>query len=335
MNSLLVYTLLLGGALGCTSIVVTPGASSDGSTIISYSADTPLLYGAVSYRPHETHPQGTFVDITDWVVTTKHIGQIPQVEKTYQVVGNVNEFGVAIGETTFGGLSELQKQDKGIMEYGSLIYITLQRAKSAREAIDVMTSLVAKYGYYSTGESFSIADSKEAWVLEMIGKGNFELGAVWVARKVPDGYVTAHANQARIRQFPLNDPQNCIYSADVISFAKKHGFYPQNASDEKFSFSDVYAPVTFYKARNSDARVWSFFRRVVGNTAMDPYTDYALGHNLTNRMPWALKPANKLSYRDVISCMRDFYEGTPLDFTQDVGAGPFNAPHRNPPLTFE
>lgn len=334
-RSVLLQTLFIATSFGCTSIIVTPGASKEGSTIISYSADSPLLYGGVNYKPHKTHSAQEKVNITDWINTDIFIGQIPQINETYQVVGNVNEYGVAIGETTFGGLSELQHQDNGIMEYGSLISIALQRSKTARGAIEVITNLVSQYGYYSTGESFTIADPKEVWILEMIGKGNYEKGTVWVAMRVPDGHVTAHANQARIRHFPRNDPSNCIYSGDVISFAKKHGFYPNTSSDDDFSFSDVYSPMTFFKARNDEARVWSFFRRVVGKDEMDRYTDYALGHNLTNRMPWSFKPASNLSYRDVINCMRDYYEDTPLDFTQDVGAGPYNAPYRNYPMSFK
>lgn len=332
---LLIQAFFVATSFGGTNIIVTPGASTAGSTIISYSADSPLLYGGLSYKPRKTYSTTENVTITDWIETNKIIGYIKQANETYQVVGNVNEYGVAIGGSTFEGLPDLQHQDKGIIEYGSLMQIALQRSKSAREAITVMTNLVKEYGYYSRGESFTIADSKEAWVLEMIGKGNYELGAVWVAMRVQDGYVTAHANQARIQQFPRNDPLNCMYSSDVVSFAKKHGFYPSDASEEDFSFSDVYSPMNFTKARSCEARVWSFFRKVVGESAMEQYTDYALGHNLSNRMPWSFKPSSKLSYRDVINCMRDFYEETPLSFTEDVGAGPFNAPYRNSPLEYE
>lgn len=327
--------LFVATSLSCTSIVVTPGASKAGSAIISYSADSPLLYGGVTLRPHRSHYTRDTVTITDWIETDKVIGKIPQVNETYKVVGNVNEYGVAIAATVFGGLKILHQQSGGIMEYGSLAYVALDRSKSTQSAITTMTNLIAKYGYYSPGVSYTIADSKEVWILEVIGKGDFELGAVWVAMKVPDGHVTAHANQARIRKFPRNDPSTCKFSSDVISFAKKHGFYPDDASDDDFSFSDVYSPMSFEKARNAEARVWAFFRKVAGESAMDKYKDYVLGVNLTNRMPWSVKVSEKIDYRMVINCTRDFYQGTILDFTQDVGAGPFNAPYRNYPLNFE
>ena len=326
--------VIAGVAVACTNFIVTPGASTSNSSIISYAADSAALFGALYHRAHATHESGTMLDIHDWD-TGKYLGQIEEAAETYNTVGNTNEYGLAIGETTYGGLAALETQSKGIMDYGSLIYVTLQRAKTAREAITVMTDLVAKYGYASSGESFTIADNREVWVLEMIGKGEYELGAVWVARRVPDGHVTAHANQARITTFPRNDPANCVYSADVVSFAKAHGFYPKDASDEAFSFSDVYAPLTFDGARLCEMRVWSFFRRVVGAKELDPYADYARGWNLTHRMPWSYAPSEKLTPERVMELMKDHLEGTPFDFRDDVGAGPFGLPYRWRPMGFK
>lgn len=265
------------------------------------------------------------------------MGEIPESPITYNVIGNVNEWGLVITESTFGGLSELScTKRNGVVDYGSLIWLTLQRSKTAREAIATMNQLVNTYGYGSTGESFSIADQDELWYLELIGKGSHELGAVWVARKVPDGYVTGHANQARITTFPLDDPDNTLYSADVISFARKVGLY--DGSDELFSFSDVYDPVTFSGARMCEARVWSFFTAVLGEEWSLQYLDYVTGNNLSNRMPLWVKPAEKLSVADVMQAMRSHYEGTALDMTgkgfKDVGAGAFHAPVRSTPNTW-
>ncbi|HRS54373.1 MAG TPA: C69 family dipeptidase, partial [Bacteroidales bacterium] len=268
----------------CTNFLITKGATTDGSTMITYSADSHVLYGELYYRPAKTYPEGTMLDIYEWD-TGKYLGKIKQARKTYSVVGNMNEFQVAIGETTFGGRNELINPE-GILDYGSLIYVTLQRAKTAREAIKIMGELVAEYGYNSSGESFSISDPQEVWIMEMIGKGPGNKGAVWVAVKIPDGYVSAHANQARIRQFPLNDPQNCIYSIDVINFARSKGYF--KGKDEEFSFSDTYAPVDFSGARFCEARVWAMFNRVT--SGMDKYLDYAKGYNLSNRMPLYVKP---------------------------------------------
>jgi len=335
MKALLVVVVvavgLAAGAFACTNLVVSPGASVDGSSMITYAADSHVLFGALYYRPHKTYPAGTMVDVYDWD-TGHYIGKIPQATETYNVVGNVNEYGLAIGETTYGGIAQLQKQSKGLIDYGSLIYFTLQRAKTAKEAITVMTDLVSRYGYYSEGESFSIADPNEAWVMDFIGKGEYELGAVWVAMKVPDGHVSAHANQARIRTFPRNDPANCRYSPDVVSFARAHGLY--TGSDEAFSFSDVYAPVNFESVRGCEMRVWSFFRSVAGAAVMDPYTDYVRGTNMTHRMPFSVKPTRKLAATDLMALMKDHLEGTVFDFSQDVGAGAFNAPYRWRPMNF-
>jgi dipeptidase len=243
----------------------------------------------------------------------------------------MNEYQVAIGETTYGGLEDLCHQAGAIMDYGSLIWTTLQRSKNATEAIHTMASLMDTYGYYSEGESFSIADPNEVWVMEVIGKGDGNKGAVWVAHRIPDGYISGHANQARIRQFPLNDPANCLYSADVISFARSKGLY--NGTDADFSFSDTYNPISFMGARGCDGRVWSFFRKHADN--MDIYIDYVTGKNMTHRMPLYVKANKLISLNDTMNAMRDHYEGNALDFSTDVGAGVDQLPYRWRPLDWE
>lgn len=312
----------------CTNLLVGKNASTDGSTLISYAADSYGLYGELYHWPAQQYSPGDMLKVYEWD-SGKYLGEIPQVMQTYNVIGNMNEHQLAIAETTFGGRSELV-DSTGIMDYGSLIYITLQRAKNAREAIEVMTNLVKKHGYYSGGESFSIADPNEVWVVEMIGKGVENKGAVWVAVRIPDDCVTAHANQARIQQFPLNDPENCIYSPDVISFAREKGYY--TGSDEDFSFAQTYNPLDFGGLRYCEARVWSFFNKV--NKDMGQYVTYALGQT-TDPMPLYIKPDRKLSAQDIQEMMRDHYEGTELDWRFDVGAGPFNSPYRWSPLSFE
>lgn len=284
--------------------------------MISYSADSHVLFGELYHWPAKDYPVGALLDIYEWD-TGKYLGKISQVKHTYSVVGNMNEHQLSIGETTFGGREELQ-DTTAIMDYGSLMYIALQRAKTAREAIKVIDDLMQTYGYYSSGESFSIADPNEVWIMELIGKGPDNKGAVWVALRVPDGYVCGHANQSRITTFPLNDPENCMYSKDVIEFARSKGYY--NGPDEKFSFTDAYAPVTFDGARFCDARVWSGFRKI--SDGMDQYSDYAKGYNLNNRLPLWVKANKKLDVQDVFNMMRDYYQGTDLDMTKDVGAGP-------------
>lgn len=322
--------------LACTNFLVTKGASIDGSTMITYAADSHVLYGELYYTPAADHSEGAQLDIYEWD-TGEYLGKIDQVPHTYSVVGNMNEHQLAIGETTFGGRSELSGQTGAIMDYGSLIYVTLQRARTAREAIEVMTGLVDKYGYYSSGESFSIADPEEVWILELIGKGEGFKGAVWVAQRIPDGYISGHANQARITTFPLNDPENCMYSKDVISFAHEKGWF--NGLNKDFSFSDVYAPVDFGGARFCEARVWAGFNKV--HSGMEQYLDYAMGeieHGengfASNRMPLWIKPEKKLSVQDVQDLMRDHFEGTPMDMTVDLGAGPHGLPYRWRPLTW-
>lgn len=349
--------------MACTNYIITKGASTDGSTMISYAADAHVLYGELYHWPAATWPEGTMMDVYEWD-TGKFLGKIEQARETYNVVGNINEFQVAIGETTFGGLKELGSQDGAIIDYGSLIYITLQRAKSAREAIQMFHFLTSTYGYYSSGESFSIADPDEVWFMELIGKGQGEKGAVWVARLVPDGYVSGHANQARITTFPLADGKTSvtskefdkflkdkkietIYSEDVISFARQKGYF--NGKDANFSFSDTYAPVDFGGARFCEIRVWSMFNDVVDG--MDQYWEYVKGNiehgdklangddNIdkyaTNRMPLWVKPNEKVSVLDMFEFMRDHLEGTELDMSKDIGAGPFGVPYRWRPLTWE
>lgn len=325
-----VLTLLFAAeALACTNILVTKEASANGSTFVSYAADSHKLYGELYFTPAAKHPPGSFRNIIEWD-TGKFLGRIPQVAETYQVVGNMNEFQIVIGETTFGGREELAGP-AGMLDYGSLMYIALERAKTAREAIEVMTHLVDEYGYASTGESFSIADPKEVWILEMIGKGKGEKGAVWVAMRLPEGTVSAHANQARIRSFPLNDPASCLYSPDVIEFARKKGWF--SGKDEEFSFADTYAPYDFGAARFCEARVWSVFRRVAPSLKLG--SEYIDGYHLDLRLPFAIKPDTKLTVQDMFALMRDHFEDTPLDMTKDVGAGPFACPYRWRPMVWE
>ena len=352
-------------AQACTNFLITPGASVDGSSMISYAADSHVLYGELYHYPAADYPEGAMREIVEWD-TGRYVGRIPEVSHTYNVVGNMNEWQLAIAETTYGGLEGLENPE-GLIDYGSLIYITLQRSKTAREAIKTMAELVANYGYISSGESFSIADPNEVWIMELIGKGQ-EKGAVWVALRIPDGYVSGHANQARITTFPLVNKQNknsitsknidkllknpnidCVYAEDVISFAKKNNLYA--GPDGQFSFSDVYAPVDFSGARACEIRVWAMFNQVVDG--MDQYWDYATGRNInrakpyvkgeaqtpenfpTNRMPLWVKPNEKVSVLDMMAFMRDHLEGTELDMTQDVGAGPFHCPYRSRPMGWE
>lgn len=360
MNKLYLILLFLAAgasttASACTNFLLTKSTTKDGSTMVTYSADSHVLYGELYHWPAGTWPAGTMLDVYDWD-SGKFMGKIPQAAQTFNVVGNMNEHQLAIAETTFGGRSELHHQEGAIIDYGSLIYITLQRAKTAREAIAVMTDLVAKYGYASEGESFSISDPNEVWIMEMIGKGEGEKGAVWVARMVPDGYVCAHANQARITTFPLegrtsissdnmkklyNPDVTTVYSKDVISFAKQKGFYPQDGKNADFSFSDSYAPVDFSGARACEIRVWAFFNAI--NSDMAQYWEYAKGTGIkrdakgyaTNRMPLWVKPNRKVDVLEVMDFMRDHLEGTELDMSKDPGAGPYECPYRWRPMTFE
>ena len=331
-------------SFSCTNYLVTKSASVTGSTMITYAADSHALYGELYFWPAQDHPEGSMLDVYEWD-TGKFLGQIPQISHTYSVVGNMNENSVAIGETTYGGRSELV-DTTGIMDYGSLIYITLQRVKTAREAIKTIAELMDNYGYYSSGESFSISDPNEVWIMELIGKGPGNTGAVWVARMIPDGYISGHANQARIQTFPLannkssitskdldqifNPEITTVYSHDVIDVAKENGWFEGKEKD--FSFSDTYAPVDFGGARFCEMRVWSLFKDYSDD--MDQYFEYASGHDMGNRMPLWIKPNRKLSNLDLMDAMRDHLEGTTLDMSKDVGAGPFGLPYRFRPLTW-
>ncbi len=335
--SLCLLALLLPSTVdACTNILVTKGASKDGSNMVSYSADSHTRFGFLQFTPAANHKNGDLRDIIEWG-PRKFLGKIPQVEKTYTTVGNMNEHQLIIGESTFGGRSELRDPNGGI-DYGSMMYIALERTKTAREAIKLMAELANEYGYYSSGESISIADKNEVWIMELIGKGvkmengvNVNKGIVWVAVRVPDGYVAAHANQARIRQFPLNDPENCLYSEDVISFAREMGYF--SGKDKDFSFCEAYAPADFSAFRGCEARVWSAFNRITDG--MDKYVDYAMGENPENFMPLWIKPTQKVGVEDVAAIMRDQYEGTPMDMRNDIGAGGEESPYRWRPMSFE
>jgi dipeptidase len=344
--SLVLLAISAGLGYSCTNFLVTKGASTDGSTIISYAADSHTLYGELYQFPAGTYPEGAMLDIYEWD-TGKFLGQIKQVKQTYSVIGNMNEHQLSIGETTYGGRKELSGGKSGIVDYGSLMWIALQRAKTAREAIKVIAELFEEYGYYSSGESFSIADPNEVWMMEMIGKGEGQKGALWVAVLIPDGYVSAHANHARITTFPyqkkndwFNPKQTVFHSKDVISFAREKTWF--TGKDAQFSFSDTYAPVDFGAARFCEIRVWSFFKSI--NQSMNEHIEYASGNHIShdaetgyanNRMPLYIKPDQKISVLDVMNYMRDHLEGTPYDMTIDYGAGPFGNPYRWRPLTWE
>lgn len=314
----------------CTNILVTKGATKDGSTMIAYTADSHNLYGELYFKAGGKHVPGTLRDVVEWD-TGKFLGRIPEAPVTYQRVGNMNEHQVVIGETTFGGRKEL-KAPAGMIDYGSLIYIALERSKTAREAIKVMTDLVDQYGWASpAGESFSIADKNEVWIMEMIGKGKGKKGAVWVAVRIPDGMISSHANQARIRQFTQLKPEECLYAKDVISFARENGWY--KGDDKNFSFADTYAPLTFGALRGCEARVWSVFNRAAKGAGIS--MDFVKAVPGAKPMPLYVKPDQKLEARDVMELLRDHYEGTEFDMTQDVGAGPYKLPYRWRPMTFK
>lgn len=315
-------------AEACTNLIVGKNASADGSTIISYSADSYGLFGELYHFPAGLHNKGELLDIYEWD-TGKYLGQIAQAKETYNVIGNMNEHQLTIGETTFGGRPELV-DTTGVIDYGSLIYIALQRSRNARQAIKVMTDLVQEYGYYSSGESFTIADPNEVWIMEMIGKGPGVRGAVWVAVRVPDDCIAAHANQSRIHQFDMNDKENCLYSSDVISFAREKGYF--SGVNKEFSFADAYAPLDFGARRFCEARVWSYYNLFTDRG--QEFLPYIQGTSNTP-MPLFVKPNRKLSVQDVQRAMRDHYEGTPLDLSNDFGAGPYHAPYRLSPLTFK
>ena len=323
--------------MACTNFLVGKDASVDGSTMVSYAADSYALYGFLHFVPASDHPAGAVREVNDWD-TGKPLCSIPQVAHTYNVVGNMNEHQLTIGETTWGGRPELEIGE-GI-DYGSLIYIALERCKTAREAIKCMTDLVAEYGYASSGETFSIADPNEVWMMELIGKGKVEKGAVWVATRVPDDCIAAHANQARITTINFKDKENWMWSKDVVKFARKQGYFT-GKKDEEFNFQEAYAPYDFSGLYVCEARVWSFFRKFSND--MDKYFDFASGKTFveTNgkyageRMPLYIKPNHKVSAQELKDCMRDQYEGTPLDITQGPDAGPWNSKLRYGSLGFK
>ena len=328
--ALLAMALFVAQSFACTNFIVGKKASADGSVFISYSADSYGMSGFVAHFPAAVHPQGTMRTVYEWD-SGRYLGEIPEAAVTYNVLGNINEHQVAIAETTFGGREELV-DTTGIIDYGSLIYIALQRSRTAREAIGVMTSLVAEYGYCSSGESFSIADPNEAWILEMVGKAGKEKGAVWVAIRIPDDCISAHANQARIRKFNMKDKENVLCSKDVIKFARKMGYF--DGKDEDFDFAAAYCPADFGGLRYCDARVWSFFN-MFGSEDMTKYLAWASGDPTAEPMPLYMKPKAPVSLQDMQRGMRDHYEGTPFDVTTDLGAGPYKMPYRPSPLSFK
>ena len=318
----------------CTNLLVGKNASADGSTIITYAADSHTLFGDLQYLPAADHPAGSMREIIDWD-SGKRLGAIPEVAHTYAVVGNMNEHQVTIAESTWGGREELwDTTGKSIIDYGSLMYIALQRSKTAREAIKWMTELVAQYGYASEGESFSIGDPNEIWIMDMIGKGPDELGAVWVAIRIPDDCIAGHANNPRIWKFNMKDKKNVMYSKDVISFAKKKGLY--TGKDADFAFAPVYQKIDAGALRGCDARVWSYFNRF--HQGMDAYLPFIYGKSKADNdvMPLYVKPDRKVSVRDMQEMMRDHFEGTPFDMTVDPGATTaYGVPYRWRPMDFE
>jgi dipeptidase len=330
LSATLLVAICAPQAPACTNFLITKGASVDGSTMITYSADSHELYGDISYYPPAVYAEGVWMDVIEGD-TGKYLGRIPQARQTYAVVGLMNEHQVAIGETTYGGREEIAEGPSGIVDYVTLMIIALQRGRTAREAIQVMGDIVAQHGYASEGESFSISDPNEVWFMDLIGKGKDAKGAVWVARRVPDGYISAHANQARIRQFPLKDPANCLYAPDVITFAREKKWF--DGKDEDFSFTDTYSPPNFGALRFCEARVWCMFNRAAPSLKLS--TAYMMGDAKAEPLPLWIKPDKKLSVHDVMQLMRDHYEGTPLDMTQDVGAGPFVLPYRWRPMEWK
>ncbi len=339
---LLSALLVENRADACSNIIITRGASADGSCMVSYSADSHQLFGELYFTPAGRFKTGSMLNIRDWD-SQKPLGAIEQVERTWQTVGNMNARQLIIAETTWGGREE-QVDPEGIMDYGSLIYVTLQRASTAREAIATIVGLANRYGYPSEGETFSIADTQEAWIMDLVGKGASDKGIVWVARRIPDGYICAHANQARITRFPLDDPENCLYAPDVISFAREKGWF--SGEDAEFSFRDAYNPLDFSGARACDARAWSAFNILtdgqftyaengeeVSRPASD-WLDYAMGYDLKGEMPLFVKPARKITVKNVADAMRDHFEGTPMDMTVDIGAGGNALPYRWRPMSF-
>ena len=323
--------LLAAGAaasLACTSLIATKGATTDGSVMITYAADSHTLYGDMPSTPAADHKPGAMRRVTDWD-SGRYLGEIPQPAHTYATIGHINSEGVAMAESTWGGRPELW-DGPGVIDYGSLIYITLERAATAREAVKIMTDLVEEYGYVSEGESFSVADQNEAWIVEMIGKGKERKGAVWVARRIPDGYISGHANNPRIHRFPLNEPETTIYSPDVIDFAREMGYY--EGPDSLFSFSKAYQVYDHGALRGCDARVWSYFNRFATDAAA-PYLPWAM-EGAGEVMPLWVKAETPVDVRSMQWMMRDHYEGTPMDMTTDIGAGAYSVPYRWRPMNW-
>lgn len=334
--------ILTPKAYACTNVIITRGASADHSNMVSYAADSHWLYGELYFSKAARHKAQSMLPITEWD-TYRPLGSIRQVPYTYQTMGNMNSRQLIITETTWGGSEEQINRD-GIMDYGSLIYITLQRATSAREAIRCIADLANEYGYPSEGETFSIADKEEAWIMELVGKGE-EKGIVWVARRIPDGYICAHANQARIRTFPQDDPENCLYAEDIFDYARRIGKFDGDNKD--FDFRDTFNPLDFGGARGCEARVWAAFNILSdgyfiyekdGIEIREPasaYLDYAMGYNLDKEMPLWIRPEGKIGVKDVADVMRDHYDGTPMDMHIDAGAGGNTCPYRWRPMYFE
>ena len=315
----------------CTNLIIGKKASKDGSVIISYSQDDYGSFEPLRVIPAADHPAGTMHPLYHYE-TSNYLGEIPEVAHTYGIVGLMNEFQVSVHETTWGGREELTDTVSGLIDYGSLMVLALQRSKTAREAIDVMTKLTETYGYESEGESFTIADPNEVWIMDMIGKGPGRKGTVWVAVRIPDDCISGHANQSRIRQFPLKDKNNCLYAKDVISLAREKGYF--NGKDADFSFADAYNPLDFGGLRYCEARVWSYFNKWAAED-MNPYLPYAMGDTKAEPMPLYVKPKAPLSVQDLKDMMRDHYEGTPMELTHDIGMGPWEMPYRPTPLSFE
>ena len=318
-------------ASACTNLIVGKKASVDGSVLVSYNADDYGMFGHLCHYPAGTHQKGEMRKIFDWDTGEYH-GEIPEAPVTYNVIGNINEFQLSIGETTYGGREEMV-DTTGILDYGSLIYVTLQRAKTAREAISVMTSLVEKYGYCSSGETFSSCDPNEAWIMEMMGTGPGSKGVVWVAMRIPDNAICAHANQSRIGKFDMRDKKNVVCSKNVISYARKMGWF--TGRDADFSWKNTYARPDFSGRRFCDARVWSFFNHY--QKGFDRYLPWALGKDPNAEdMPLWIVPDRKLSVHDVQMGMRDHYEGTAMALdTTNVGGGIYQMPYRPTPLQFK
>lgn len=338
MNKIFASALMAVAMLGsvseaeaCSNFIVGKKASVDGSVMCSYSADDYGMFQYLCHYPAAKHAKGEMRKIFDWD-SNKYHGEIPEAAETYNVIGNINEWQVTIGETTYGGREEMV-DSTGIMDYGSLIYVALQRSKTAREAIKVMTTLANTYGYNSGGETFTICDPNEAWIMEMMGKGAGSKGAVWVALRIPDDAICAHANQSRIGKFNMKDKKNVMYAKDVVSFARSKGWF--KGKDADFSWKMAYAKPDFSGRRFCDARAWAMLNHFYD---MSPYLDWALGKNPDAQdMPLWVVPNKKVSVKDVENVMRDHYEGTPLSVADgsDIGGGIWEMPYRPTPLMYK